>query len=79
MSWFKKIFGLQHGFISQGSSQDSSEGSSQEPKVHYTKQKNETDDNEKEIKNLTISKIEECDVTFILEGSDYRKKILYLS
>ena len=79
MSWFKKIFGLQHGFISQGSSQDSSEGSSQEPKVHYTKQKNETDDNEKEIKNLTIRKTEECDVTFILEGSDYRKKILYLS
>ena len=79
MSWFKKIFGLQYGFSSQSSSQDSSQSSSQEPKVHYTKQKNETDDNEKEIKNLTIRKIEECDETFILEGSDCRKKILYLS
>ena len=55
-------------------------------KVHHKNQKfiiqnkkNETDDNEKEINNLTINKIEECDVTFILEGNDYRKKILYLS
>ena len=71
MSWFTKIFSSQYGFSSQSSSQ--------EPKVHYTKQKNETDGNGKEIKNLTISKFEECDVTFILEGSDYRKKILYLS
>ena len=59
-------------------SQSSSQSSSQEL-VHYTKQKNETDDNEKEMKNLTISKIEECNVTFFLEGSDYRKKIWYLS
>ena len=70
---------MQYGFSSQSSSQDSSQSSSQEPKVHYTKPKNETDDNEKEIKNLTIRKIEECDETFILEGSDCRKKILYLS
>ena len=67
MSWFKKIFSLQYGLCSHSSSQDSSQSSSQEPKVHYTKQKNETDDNEKEIENLTISKIEECDVTFIFE------------
>ena len=67
MSWFKKIFSLQYGLCSQSSSQDSSQSSSQEPKVHYTKQKNETDDNKKEIENLTISKIEECDVTFIFE------------
>ena len=58
---------MQYGFSSQSSSQDSSQSLSQEPKVHYTKQKNETDDNENEIENLTISKIEECDVTFILE------------
>ena len=32
-------------------------------KMHYTKQKNETDDNEKEIENLAISKIKECDET----------------
>ena len=67
MSWFKKILGLQYGFSSQSSLQDSSQSLSQEPKVHYTKQKNERDDNEKEIENVTISKIEECDVTFILE------------
>ena len=60
MSWFKKIFSSKHGF---SSSQDSSQGSPQEPKVHYTKQKNETDDNEKEIENLTISEINECDET----------------
>ena len=47
MSWLKKIFGSQYGFTSQSSSQDSSQRSSQEPKVHYTKQKNKTDDNEK--------------------------------
>ena len=67
MSWFKKVFGLPYGFSSQSSSQDSSQSSSQELNVHYTKQKNETDDNEKEIESLTISEIEECDVTFILE------------
>ena len=39
----------------QSSSQGSSPGSSQEPKVHYTKQKNETDGNNAEI--------EECDDT----------------
>ena len=63
MSWFKKIFGSQYSFSSQSSSQDSSQSSSQEPKVHYTKQKNSTDDNEKEIENLTIKEIEECDGT----------------
>ena len=47
----------------QSSSQGSSPGSSQEPKVHYTKQKNETDGNDTEIENLTISEIEECDET----------------
>ena len=49
MSWFKKIFDSQYGFSSQSSSQDSLQSSSQEPKVNYTKEKNETDDNEKEI------------------------------
>ena len=67
MCLFKKIFGSQYGFSLQSPSQDSSQSSSQEPKVYYTKQKNETDDNEKEIENLTISKIEECNLTFILE------------
>ena len=67
MCWFKKIFSSQYGFSSQSPSQDSSQSSSQEPIVYYTKQKNETDDNEKKIENLTISKIEECNVTFILE------------
>ena len=61
MSWFKKIFSSQYGFSSQISSQDSSQSSSQEPKVYYTKQKNETDKNENEGKNLTISEFEECD------------------
>ena len=63
MSWFKKIFGSQYDFNSQSSSQDSSQGSLQEPKVHYTKQKNETDGDDTEIENLTISEIEECDET----------------
>ena len=67
MSWFKKVLGSPYGFSSQSSPQDSSQSSSQELNVHYTKQKNETDDNEKEIENLTISEIEECDLTFILE------------
>ena len=63
MSWFKKIFG------SQSSSQGSSQSSSQEPNVYYacnisTKEKNETDNNEKESENVTVSKFEECgDVT----------------
>ena len=45
------------------SSQDSSQGSSQKPRVQYTKQKSETDGNDTEIKNLAISEIEECDDT----------------
>ena len=61
MSWFKKIFGSQYGFNSQSSSQGSSQGSSQEPKVQYVKQKSETDGNDPEIKNLTISETQECD------------------
>ena len=36
----------------QSSSQGSSPGSSQEPKVHYTKQKNETDGNNAEIEEI---------------------------
>ena len=62
MSWFKKLFGSQYDFNSQDS-QDSSQDSSQEPKVHYTKQKHETDGNDTETENLTISEIEECDET----------------
>ena len=55
MSWFKKIFGSQYG--SQSSSQGCSQSPSQEPKVYYTcsvstKQKNETDNNEKESENI---------------------------
>ena len=61
MSWFKKIFGSQYGFNSQSSSQGSSQGSSQEPKVQYVKEKSETDGNDPEIKNLTISETQECD------------------
>ena len=63
MSLFKKIFSWRHGFNSQSSLQDSPQGSPQEPKVHYTKQKNETDNNETEIENLTICEIYECDET----------------
>ena len=60
MSWFKKIFG------SQSSSQGSSQSSSQEPNVYYacnisTKEKNETDNNEKESENVTVSELEERD------------------
>ena len=60
MSWFKKIFG------SQSSSQGSSQSSSQEARVYYTcnistKEKNETDNNEKESENVTVSELEECD------------------
>ena len=60
MSWFKKIFG------SQSFSQGSSQSSSQEPKVYYTcnistKEKNETDNNEKESENVTVSELEERD------------------
>ena len=67
MSWLKKIFGSQYDFNSQSSSQDSSQGSSLEPKVHYTKQKNEIVGNYTEFENLTISGIEECDDTTQLE------------
>ena len=63
MSWFKKIIGLQYDFNSQSSLQDSSQVLSQEPKAYYTKQKSETDGNGREIENLTISQIEECDET----------------
>ena len=63
MSWFKKIFGSQYGFNPQSSSQGSSQGSLQEPKVHYVNNKTETDGNETEIENLTVSKVEECDDT----------------
>ena len=60
MSWFKKIFG------SQCSSQSSSQSSLQEPPVYHTcnvwtKQNNETDNNEKESENDTFSEFEECD------------------
>ena len=61
MSWFKKILDSQDGFSSQSSSQGSSQGSSQEAKVLYEKEKTETDCNDTEIENLTISEIEECD------------------
>ena len=50
---------MQYGFNSQSSAQSSSQNSSQEPKVDYTKQKNETDGNDTEIENLTISEIED--------------------
>ena len=59
MSWLKKIFGSQYEFNSQSSSQ----GSSQEPKVYYVKEKTETDSNDTEIENLTISETRECDET----------------
>ena len=59
MSWFKKIFGSQYDFSSQSSSQNSS----QEPRVHYVKQKDETDSSNTDIENLTISEVEYCDDT----------------
>ena len=59
MNWFKKIFGWQYGFNSQSSSQ----GSSQEPKVYYVKEKTETDGNDTEIENLPVSETQECDET----------------
>ena len=72
MSWFKKIFRSQYGFNSQSSSQGSPQGSSQEPKVHYVKDKTETDGNDTEIKNLTIRETEECDdATQSTRGSCY--------
>ena len=71
MTWFKNTFGLQYSFSSENSSQDSSQGSSQEPKVHYTKEKNETDANEKDIENLTIKKFEECDETTLSTQNSY--------
>ena len=63
MSWFKKIFGSQYDFNSQSSWQGSSQGSSQEPKVYYVKEKTETDSNDTEIENLTVSETQECDET----------------
>ena len=63
MNWFKKIFGSQYHFNSKSSSQGSSQGSSKEPKVYYVKEKTETDGNETEIENLTISKTQECNET----------------
>ena len=48
MGWFKKIFGSQYGFNSQSSSQGSLQGSSQEPKVHYVKDKTEADEMKKQ-------------------------------
>ena len=42
MSWFKKLFDLQ----------SSPQGSSREPKIHYTKQKNETDGINAEIEEI---------------------------
>ena len=57
MSWFKKIFD------SQSSSPGSSQGSSQELKVHYAKQKTETDGNNAEIgecDNTTQSTQDSC-------------------
>ena len=55
MSWFKKIFGSQYDFNPQGSSQ--------EPKVYYVKEKTKTDGNVTEIENLTISETQECNET----------------
>ena len=52
MSWYKK-----------NTRQGSSQSSSQKPKVHFVKQKNETDRNDPESENLTISEIEKCDDT----------------
>ena len=63
MSWFKKILGSQYDFNSQSSSQVSSQGSSQEPKVYYVKEKTETDSNDTEIENLTVIETQECDET----------------
>ena len=64
MSWFKIIYGSQYDFNSKSSSQGSSQGSSQEPKdIYYVKDKTETDSNDIEIENLTISETQECDET----------------
>ena len=43
MSWFKKIFS------SQSSSQSSLQSSLQEPKIYFTKQKNQTEEPDKEL------------------------------
>ena len=43
MSWFKKIFS------SQSSSQNSLQSSLQEPKIYFTKQKNQTEELDKEL------------------------------
>ena len=63
MSWFKKIFGSQHEFNSQSSSQGSPQGSLQESTVYYVKEKTETNSNNTEIEHLTISETQECDET----------------
>ena len=55
MSWFKKIFS------SQSSSESSSQSSSQEPKIYFTKQKNQTEEPDKEPADITVSEFEECD------------------
>ena len=63
MSWFKKIFGSQYDFDSQSSSEGSSQGSLQEPKVYYVKEKTKTDGNDTKIENLAISETQKCDET----------------
>ena len=63
MNWFKKIFGSQYDFNSRSSSQGSSQGPSQELKVYYVKEKTETDGNDTEIENLTISETQACNDT----------------
>ena len=59
----QEVFSSQYDFNSQSSSQGSSQGSSQEPKVYYVKEKTETDGNDTEIENLTISETQECNET----------------
>ena len=63
MKWFKEVFGSQYGFNSQSSSQGSWQGSSQEPKVRYVKEKNETGSANTENDDLTVSQFEEYDET----------------
>ena len=55
MSWFKKIFSSQSSF------QSFSQGSSQEPKIYFTKQKSQKEEPDKEPTNITVSEFEECD------------------
>ena len=63
MKWFKEVFGSQYGFSSQSSSQGSWQTSSQEPKVRYVKEKNETGSANTENDDLTVSQFEEYDET----------------